>query len=165
MRIAIHGRYFNKRKRRLLRDLARWSGKKLMGQKLYRQIDIKVHIVAPDAMKNEDAYGWCEIEDYAGPYARGFVITMTSKFEIMRSLVILAHEMVHVKQYAKGELRHCGQTGCLRWNGTNTIDDGSTQYWDLPWEIEAHGREKGLVYQWAEAKGYNKNTNWFRTVF
>ena len=164
MRVAIHGRYFSKKKRRLLRDLARWTGKKLLGTKLDKQIDLTINIVGPDMFKNEGTYGWCEIEDYAGPYARGFNITITSKFETMRSLMILAHELVHLKQYAKGELRHCTD-GCLRWNGTGTIDDGKVPYWDLPWEIEAHGREKGLVYQWAAARGHDKNSDWFRLVF
>ena len=27
---------------------------------------------------------------------------------------------------------------------------GETEYWDRPWEIEAHGREKGLFVRWAE---------------
>jgi hypothetical protein len=24
------------------------------------------------------------------------------------------------------------------------VDDNQVDYWDTPWEIEAHGREKGL---------------------
>ena len=165
MRIAIQGRYFSRRNRRLLKDLARWTGKKLMSKKLYQQIDLVIHILPEKSCKNQDAYGWCEIDDYAGPHARGFTISITSKFGMMRSLVILAHERVHVKQYAKGELRYCGQSGCLRWKGTGTIDDGNIEYWDLPWEIEAHGREKGLVYQWATARGHDKNTSWYRSIF
>ena len=29
-------------------------------------------------------------------------------------------------------------------------------YWDQPWEIEAHGREIGLFIRWAEKEGYSK---------
>jgi len=25
-----------------------------------------------------------------------------------------------------------------------------TNYWDLPWEVEAHGKELGLFIRWAE---------------
>lgn len=163
MRITIHGSLFTKRKRKLLRDFARWSGKKLLGKKLNRQVILNIDLLSSE-YKKEGCYGFCEIDEYFGPYARKFTIGITDKFEIMRSLVILSHEMVHLKQYAKGELRHCGQTGCLRWNGTGLVDNGDISYWDLPWEIEAHGREKGLVYQWADARGY-KDNQWFRTVF
>jgi hypothetical protein len=31
-----------------------------------------------------------------------------------------------------------------------TYNPEKTSYWDLPWEIEAHGRETGLFIRWAE---------------
>ena len=61
----------------------------------------------------------------------------------------LAHELVHVKQWAKGEFyqlqrerkvyKFCGQR----------YDTDKMDYWDTPWEIEAHGRAIGLVVQWS----------------
>jgi hypothetical protein len=50
-------------------------------------------------------------------------------------LITLAHELVHVKQYVKGEMPETLGTG---------------DYWDRPHEIEAHGRETGLFIRWAE---------------
>jgi hypothetical protein len=35
-----------------------------------------------------------------------------------------------------------------------TINPKKVSYWDLPWEIEAHGREVGLFVRWCEANNY-----------
>ena len=32
----------------------------------------------------------------------------------------------------------------------NKIIDKETNYWDRPWEVEAHGKELGLFVRWAE---------------
>ena len=60
-----------------------------------------------------------------------------------RVLKVLAHELVHVKQYIKGELswRNSG----LHWKGVNFDVDNLMDYYELPFEIEAHGREYGLL--------------------
>jgi len=38
--------------------------------------------------------------------------------------------------------------GKHRWQGEWLDED--PDYWDRPWEIEAHGREVGLFVRWAE---------------
>lgn len=60
-----------------------------------------------------------------------------------RVLKVLAHELVHVKQYIMGELswRNSG----LLWRGRNFDPDNVMDYYELPYEIEAHGREYGLL--------------------
>jgi hypothetical protein len=63
-------------------------------------------------------------------------------------LSTLAHEMVHVKQYAKGELRDLlSKPDILVWKGArrSTIETSSQEYLDFPWEKEAFGLEKELV--------------------
>ena len=47
--------------------------------------------------------------------------------------------MVHVKQYARRELHSDKHV----WMG-KTVDPDDVNYWDRPWEIEAHGRPLGL---------------------
>ena len=60
-----------------------------------------------------------------------------------RVLKVLAHELVHVKQYIMGELswREAG----LHWKGINFDANNLMDYYELPFEIEAHGREYGLL--------------------
>ena len=61
-----------------------------------------------------------------------------------RVLRTLAHELVHVKQYIRGELtwRDAG----LLWKGVNHNPKNLLHYYDLPYEIEALGREYGLLF-------------------
>ena len=65
---------------------------------------------------------------------------------LFRSLIALAHEMIHVKQYARGELKDYLRVNKSKWKG-EIIDPQEVDYWDQPWEIEAHGREKELYYK------------------
>jgi hypothetical protein len=60
-------------------------------------------------------------------------------------LETVAHEMVHVKQYARRELHPVYNMWCGK-----TYNPEKVSYWDLPWEIEAHGREVGLFIRWTE---------------
>ena len=68
-------------------------------------------------------------------------------------LSTLAHEMVHVKQWATGEMKELVRQNKTRFKGELF---GNTEYWFRPWEIEAHGIEKGLFVKWAEATGVSK---------
>ncbi len=55
----------------------------------------------------------------------------------------LAHEMVHVKQYAKGQLKTVSRrdgTKSFKWLGRRVNKD----YFDCPWELEAFSRERVL---------------------
>lgn len=61
---------------------------------------------------------------------------------------ILAHEMVHLKQYLKGELQNF-ILGHVIWKGTPMViytDPTDWGYWNSPWEMEAFGRQQGLNY-------------------
>ena len=60
-----------------------------------------------------------------------------------RVLKVLAHELVHVKQYIMGDLTW-RNTGLL-WKGINHNPENILDYYDLPYEVEAHGREYGLL--------------------
>lgn len=70
---------------------------------------------------------------------------------LVNYLRTLAHEMVHLKQFAKRELRQLPSTKneVCKWLGKRY--QWEMHYWDRPWEIEAYGREKGLVVDYAAA--------------
>ena len=57
-------------------------------------------------------------------------------------LETLAHELVHIKQYLIGELTW--RSGTLRWKNKEFTPEDLTEYFELPYEIEAHGRQRGL---------------------
>lgn len=72
---------------------------------------------------------------------------------LVNYLRTLAHELVHVKQFAKGELRQLPSTNneICKWQGKRY--QWEMHYWDRPWEIDAHGREKGLVIDYGKLHG------------
>ena len=49
--------------------------------------------------------------------------------------------MVHVKQYATGELKFHERRNLVTFQREQYQDD---EYWESLWEIEAYGREVGL---------------------
>ncbi len=59
-----------------------------------------------------------------------------------------SHELVHIKQYVMGELTP-SNTGFV-YNKTVYSPDTLDEYFDQPFEIEAYGREKGLVFTFLE---------------
>jgi hypothetical protein len=71
--------------------------------------------------------------------AREFLINIHAGLSARDILETLAHEMVHVKQFA---YNHTDET-LSRWKNNLVSDD--LDYWYQPWEIEAHGLEGGLL--------------------
>ena len=101
-----------------------------------KSLDITVELTSP-----KGAMGYClELDDN-----RTFEIEVDRNMRLRRLLETVAHEMVHVKQYARREFHPAHD----KWMG-KTINPQKVSYWDLPWEIEAHGREVGLFVRWAE---------------
>jgi len=60
--------------------------------------------------------------------------------------------MVHVKQWAKGEMYEYLKSGLIRFHKTK-FDADNINYWDYPWEIEAFGKQLGLFVRFCEDAG------------
>ena len=117
-------------------------------------LDIEVRLASIN-----DANGYCtKLVEKKNP--RDFEIEVDYKLSLRQILETVCHEMVHVKQYARNEMCDADtfHTNKTSWK-SNTVCTKSTEYWDLPWEIEAHGREVGLFIRWAQANGY-ANQKW-----
>jgi hypothetical protein len=92
-----------------------------------------------------DEYGFASIEDYnTRKQPRKFLIEINPYIGSRRILETLAHEMVHVKQYIEGETND----ELTRWRGKK-INPDKIDYWIQPWEIDAYGRETGLLTKFA----------------
>lgn len=163
MYIYFRGMYISRYKKKLYKDLAKFCAKKLLHGRIYKNVTLKIYIVR--SIDNHQTLGICEPDEEKFNGRRTFIIKIANTFKILRTLIILAHEMVHLAQYASGKLKHCGRSGYLTWQNKSFIDDDKTDYYDLPWEIEAHGREKGLVYQWVMTKKRYQDANWYRRIF
>jgi hypothetical protein len=58
-----------------------------------------------------------------------------------RLIITLAHEMVHVKQYARGQVKASKSCKTHYWMGKNV----RKSYYEQPWEIEAFSKERVLA--------------------
>lgn len=91
---------------------------------------------------NCDAHGYC-IWNETNVNPRSFLITLHKGMDDNDLLKTLAHEMVHVKQYVKGELKERYKDGHKQLWMNKDYSDAS--YDDQPWEIEAHELENEWV--------------------
>lgn len=127
--------------KKLCKKALHWYAKKLLGPRLYDKVTIHLEFTK-EGMCNNLYNGFCDWNDkkFRG---RDFTITINSGISKRDTLTTIAHEMVHVKQYAKGEMRDSYFIGGVSWQG-KSVNTDKLEYWDTPWEIEAFGREKGL---------------------
>lgn len=134
-------------KRKELVYMTNWMGDLLMGSRLSTKIHIdfifkKIREKAL-CLDNDDAY-----------YPRIFEITIQDGLDRDEIIGAIAHELVHVKQFARRELTHLGSPN-PKFKGS--IFSSDINYWDAPWEIEAYGREVGLVARYKEHLELNPN--------
>ena len=123
---------------------------KLMSKRLTDRLEINIKFV-PELYERDQVFGNCIWED-ENVRPKEFTIELDPDQDMRKILETLAHELVHVKQFARGEMKDLMSVKKVSWNGTR-YDRAETDYWDLPWEIEAHGRECGLFCRWAEKNG------------
>lgn len=132
---------------KLCKKAVKHYAQRLLGQRLYHLIELEIHFTSEDV--DRDVYAYCDWND-SNIRARDFTITIRPDLNKKQMLLVLAHEMVHVKQYAKGELRDYVRTNKCKWR--DEVYDDRVDYWDTPWEIEAHGREKGLYVSFIKSE-------------
>lgn len=81
--------------------------------------------------------------------SRMFNIIISDNLSYKMTISTLAHEMIHVKQFARGEL-NWKHSPIIIWK--NTSFNENYNYWKLPFEREAHVMENELYEKWIEAK-------------
>lgn len=144
------------RVRESVEDIAKFAIQKLLPRTNYIVINIQL---IPNLLEKEGCYGDCIYSDNADPLnPKEFTVRVDSRLEKRKLLTTVAHEMVHVKQFFKGELYDSSVKEKTRWQG-KWMSRSRFNYWDQPWEIEAHGREIGIFIQWAESRGLG-NQKW-----
>lgn len=143
----------NKKLIRELTDAAEFYAGILFDPRMARNIELDIEI-----NKSLDVEGHCVCEEEK-KNPRFFTIELRNKRTDEDVFKTLAHEMVHVKQYAKNQLykRFGLSRGAV---GIESVWEGKCwrpkraehKYFDSPWEVEAYGREVGLYLRWLEYK-------------
>lgn len=121
----------NKMSRKELRYAAKFMASKLMSKRMLESLYI--HIKGFDHSKY---HGTCDQVE-----AKRYTIQLNMKLSRDNLLDTLAHELTHVKQYARKELTDIQRgNGIARWKQKRySMKQLNEEYWLLPWEIEAYG--------------------------
>lgn len=156
MDISVYGTK-NKKLIRDLSDAAEFYANILLDPRMARSIELDIEIE-----KSLEVEGMMiSEEDKKNP--RFFTIQLRNKKTDDDIFKTLAHEMVHLKQYAKNQLykrfvtakNKKGETLQTSWEGNIWKPKRNEhKYFDSPWEVEAYGREVGLYQRWVEYKNY-----------
>lgn len=110
-----------------------------------------------------DSDGYCYDQGKDGRY-HDFEIEVAKGKSVRDTLQTIAHEMVHLKQFCTGELKDGVVPATTSvWKG-KIINEKSTDYWDLPWEIEAFGREKGMYHRFVCKERLDKNKDFLSQI-
>ena len=149
--MLLHIEGSNKAVRKLVEQAAWFYTENLMTKRLMGSLEITIKLDRT-LVKKHDMEGSCIFEtDDVRP--KDFLIELDSTMNIRNILITLAHEMVHVKQWATDEMyEYVNSPKMVRFKGEKIHTD-DMNYWDYPWEIEAYGRQLGLFIRFCEKMG------------
>jgi len=122
--------------RRRCEDIVLWFVAKYLPR---HKIDIRIN---HRGLKREGVVGWCSVID-SNSRPRDFEIELQNGMNIFLYTETLLHELWHVYQHVKGNLKD--KRGKRLWKG---IDHTETDYSDQPWEIEALQMESKLLKEY-----------------
>jgi hypothetical protein len=120
--------------KRLCEDVVSWFISKYLPR---HKLEIEV---LHRGLKRENALGYCDVVgETVRP--RSFLIELDTHMDKKTYATVLIHEMIHLRQWVKGELK---LKASKRYFKGECIDD--LDYYEQPHEIQAHYYE-GFLYQ------------------
>jgi hypothetical protein len=141
-----------KKERALVESIAVFSGYYLMTDKTADKLEIDIELMG-NLYKECGSLADVVYEDN-NFRPKEYTLRVDKTFTLRRMLESIAHEMVHISQFATGRWVELENTKTTRFDGKEYKK--MPKYWDRPWEIEAHGREVGLFLQWVDKEGLQK---------
>lgn len=154
---------------------------KFVSARIQKSTSLHIHIVSKNDVEDSDEqhdlrthYAWCEYKKYKNGRRNIEIVINANQIKAYQNtfftkyrefLICLSHELVHAKQYLTGELKDYAN-GSSRFNGElcgiiepqNKLEE-MVGYHDYPYEIEAYGREMGLVKTFMLMKRLEKFEN------
>ena len=124
--------------KKIIKQAAEFYANLLLSPRTVKNLDLTINIV--DSLdKDQKVLGFASPRNSADDRRpREFVIDLDRQKKLKSILKCLAHEMAHVKQYAKGELKFHETNDLVTFKKERYVDD---DYWLSPWEVEACGYE------------------------
>lgn len=145
----------NRKKKSLVKKAARWMLGYTLGNRLANNIDLTIRF--DESLKDTAIYATVMWEDN-NHRPRVFDMEVCNHITDRMLLRVLSHEIVHVRQYATGDLKDLAlQADYSKWKNKliKTEGLGKVRYWDLPWEKEARREEKVIFHDWRNAHGFH----------
>lgn len=127
----IHTHGSTKHRQQLAKNVINWYIDNYMPN--VRKLHIDLHI-----NRLKKVHGVCtQLEK------RKYKIEIDDRLSKDNYIITLMHEMIHVKQYVLNEM--CDMpSGSVRWK-SRPINPDSLDYWEHPWEKEAHRYDELLA--------------------
>jgi len=144
----------NHSKRKIVKQATRWMLGYTLGTRLANNITIKIHIV--ESFKDSNFYGTVVWED-DNHKPRKYDMELCNYLKDSILYKVLAHEIVHIRQYATGDLKDLAtHADYCKWKNELVQSEGrgSGSYFDLPWEIEAREQQNVILSEWKRTYGY-----------
>jgi hypothetical protein len=153
MNINLHARKIDIKVRAAIMAMGEFAMSRLVPSTRLRNnitlnIHLKHHVEDGEAMLSEftNPNKPREFKIIIDPYrieVDKFGRTLTDTEWAHSILKLLAHELVHVKQYVMGELKPANNG--FVYKKTMYSPESLDEYFEQPFEIEAYGRERGLM--------------------
>jgi hypothetical protein len=135
---------------------ARYFADQLLSSKMRQHIKIRIWF-SHERTKANGWYGYVDwLDDNLRP--RDFDLVVDPSLSRRSLLITIAHEFVHIKQFATGQLKdYIRQSGVVAWMGKSYKDPREQEvgYFNSPWEREAVRLEKKLYQAYQEHFNYN----------
>jgi hypothetical protein len=151
----IHITGGNARKRKLVKQAARWMLGYALGTRLAN--NIKLNITLEEGLRDTRFYGSVIWED-DNHRPREYDMELCNYLKDRMLYRVLAHEIVHIRQYATGDLKDLAtHADYCKWKNKMIKSEGrgKTNYFDLPWEVEARRDQEVILSDWKKAHGYH----------
>jgi hypothetical protein len=151
----IHITGGNARKRKLVKQAARWMLGYALGTRLANNITLNINL--KEDLKETRFYGSVIWED-ANHRPREYEMELCNYLKDRMLYRVLAHEVVHIRQYATGDLKDLTtHAEYCKWKNKMIKADGhgKVNYFNLPWEIEARRDQEYILSDWKKAHGYH----------
>lgn len=126
-----------------------------MSERVTKDLDVRLDFNSDHEMSSDDL-GYVEAESDDRPI-REFIVVIKSDLSRKYTLTAIAHEMVHVKQYATGELLVLHRpSGYVRWKNGKHYDDSKKYNFNDPWEREAYSSMDKLYEKYESYRKENR---------
>lgn len=121
----------------------------LLGKRLSKNVILNINLVKNLSSDRGRMLGECvPLDKYTR--SRAFQICLKADLSHKKMILTLAHEVVHLKQFARGELSS-GRYPVMKFLG-DLYTEKENDYHLAPYEVEASIREKVLYDLWLEHK-------------